>query len=305
MNTKTKKKKRAKSEIAFLVTSFIVPIYAFIMFYIVPNAGGFFQAFLNRQGEFTLVNFVRVFNTLKVPGSDLLIGFRNTFLMFGISVLKYPFTILVPFFLYKKVPFFRVHKILFFIPSVVMGIAISLVIGQLMAPTGFIAEWVGKINGLDYAPELYADSRFANKTLILQSLWLGFPGDIIIWLGTFSRIPDEMLEAGRIDGTNWWTEITKIVVPLVWPTVALQMVLMVCGIFNYGTDAFVMTKGEYGTMTFGCWMTLQMLAGRGNSYSSGVFGYMAAVGLCVTLIAVPLGLVVRKLAGKLFTEVEF
>lgn len=305
MSTKTKKKKRTKSEIAFLVSSFIFPIYAFIMFYIVPNAGGFFQAFFNRQGEFTFQNFERVFAALKMPGSDLLLGFRNTFLMFGISVLKYPLVVLVPFFLYKKVPFYRVHKVLFFLPNVIMGIAISLVIGQIMAPTGFIAEWVGKINGLDYAPELYADSRYANKTLILQALWLSFPGDIVIWLGTFSKISDEMLEAGRIDGTTWWTEITKLVVPMVWPTIALQMVLMACGIFNYGTDAFVMTKGEYGTMTFGTWMQLQMLAGSGNSYSSGVFGYMAAVGLCVTLIAVPLGLFIKKLAGKLFTEVEF
>lgn len=305
MNAKTKKKKRAKSEIFFLVLSFVFPIYAFVTYYIIPNAGGFFMAFLNRNGQLTLENFVRVFQTLRSPGSDLLIGFRNTFLAFGICVLKYPLVVLVPFFIYKKVPFYRIHKVLFFIPSVVMGIAIDLIIAQMFAPTGFIAEWIAKIDGLNYVPEILADSRYANKALFFQLLWLSFPGDLIVWLGTFSRIPEELLEAGRIDGTNWWTEITKIVVPMVWPTIGLQMVLLACGMFGYGTSAFVMTKGEYGTMTFGTWMQLQMLAGSGSKYSSGVFGYMAAVGMCVTAIAVPLALFIRKLANRLFTEVEF
>ena len=186
-----------------------------------------------------------------------------------------------------------------------MSVIVSMVTANLLEPTGPIAEMVAQWCGLDYTPELLADSRFANKVLFLQMLWLSFPGDLIVWGGTFARIPTELLEAGRMDGTNWFQEFIFVVVPLVWPTIALQMVLMTCGIFNFGTSAFLMTKGEYGTMTFGCWMERQMLAGSGDQYGSGVHNFMSAVGLCVTLIAVPLGMLVRKIAGRSFQEVEF
>lgn len=306
MNKKTsKKKKRTKSEILLIIVSLLVPTIMFVGFYIVPNASGFLLAFQDRHGNFTFNNFKRVVEMLKDADSDLIVGFRNTFLAFAINVLKYPVSVLVPFFIYKKIPLYSLHRILFFIPTIVMGVAISLVTAQLLAPTGGIAAMVAQMSGLEYVPELLADSRFANKVLFAQMLWLGFPGDLIIWGGTFARIPNDLLEAGRLDGTNWWTEFTQIVVPMVWPTVCLQMLLMACSLFNNGTSAFLMTKGAYGTMTFGCWMELQMLAGAGNNFGSGVHNFMSAIGLCTTAIAVPLGLIVRKIAGNAFQEVEF
>lgn len=305
METNKRKKKRAKSEVLLIICSMIIPVYVFILFYIVPNFRGFTLAFFDRHGNFTWDNFERVWQMLKSADSDLIVGFKNTFLAFAINVIKYPFSVMVPFFLYKKVPFHRIHRFLFFLPGIIMSVITSMVTANLLAPTGPIAEIVAQVMGMDYTPELLADSRFANIVLFVQMLWLSFPGDLIVWGGTFARIPTELLEAGRIDGVNWWQEFVMVVVPLVWPTVALQMVLMACGIFNNGTSAFLMTRGEYGTMTFGCWMELQMLAGSGAKYGSGVHNFMSAVGLCVTLIAVPLGMVVRKIAGKSFSEVEF
>lgn len=299
------KKKRAKSEIALIATTLALPIFAFIMWYVIPNASGFTQSVRDSQGHFTLAHFKRVYDTMSNPESDLMIGFKNTFLCFALGAFLHPFRIMVAFFLYKKIPGHWLWRMLFLLPGLVMGVAMSRIQQQLLMPTGFIAEWVGKWAGLDYVPELLADSRFANATLYFLVIWLGFPGDLILWGGTFTRIPQEMLEAGRIDGTNWFTEFTKIVIPLVWPTFCLTLILMVSSIFSSGTNAFLMTKGEYGTMTFPCWLQLEMLYGTGSRYSTGVYGYMSAVGVCVTAIAVPLALGVRKITNKYFQEVEF
>ncbi len=298
------KRKRAKSEIALILVTVSLPIFAFVMWYLVPNASGFFLSVLDKEGNLTLDNFKRVFQTLSNMNSDLAIGFKNTFLCFALGAFLHPFRIMVSFFLYKKIPGHGLWRILFLVPGLIMGVAMSRVQQQLLMPNGFIAEWVGKWAGLDFTPELLADSRFANATLYALVIWLGFPGDIIIWGGTFARIPEELLEAGRMDGTNWFTEFTKIVVPLVWPTFCLTLILMSCSIFSSGTNAFLLTKGEYGTMTFPCWMQLQMLAGAADQHS-GALNFMSAVGVCVTAIAVPLSLIVRKYAGKAFQEVEF
>lgn len=185
------------------------------------------------------------------------------------------------------------------------SVATTLVVTQLLAPNGFIAEAVAHVMGLNYSPDLLADSRFANIVIFAEMLWFGFPGDLIIWGGTFARIPNELLESGRLDGTNWWTEFTKIVVPIVWPTVGLQMVLMACTLFSCGGKAFLFTKGAYGTMTLSCWLQLQLLNGSGNQYTSNVYNYMSAVGVCMTVIAVILATFIRRNANKVFDEVEF
>lgn len=304
MNQKSRKRRHA-SETWFIIASLIIPIFIFIVFYIVPNFSAFFMAFQGRGGNWTFDNFKRVWEVVSRPDSDLRIAIQNTFLAFAINVVAYPFKVLVPYFIYKKVPFSGFYRIVFFLPTIIFGVATSLIFMQMISPNGEIAKLVGELVGLDYAPDLLADSRFANWVIFLEMLWMGFPGDLIIWGGTFARIPNDLMEAGRLDGTNWWTEFTKIVVPMVWPTVGLQMVLLTCNLFSSGGNVFLLTQGEYGTMTIGAWLQIQLLQGSGISYTSNVYNYMSAVGLCITVIAIVLATLVRKNANKAFQEVEF
>lgn len=300
-----RRKKRDTSEVLFIISSLFIPIFVFIVFYIIPNSSAFLMAFQGRDGSWTMDNFARVIETIKDGGSDLRIGLQNTLLAFAINLVIYPLKVLVPFFIYKKIPFYKFHRVLFFLPMIFFSVATTLVVTQLLAPSGFIAETVAKVMGLTYSPDLLADTRFANIVIFAEMIWFGFPGDLIIWGGTFARIPNELLESGRLDGTNWWTEFTRIVVPIVWPTVGLQMVLMACTLFSCGGKAFLFTKGEYGTMTLSCWLQLQLLNGSGNQYTSNVYNYMSAVGVCMTLIAVVLATIIRRNANKVFDEVEF
>lgn len=263
------------------------------------------MGFMDRNGSFSLENFRRVFETFAKPDGDLTIALKNTLLTFLIIVASFPFKVLVSYFIYKKVPFSGFYRIVFFLPTIIFSVAINLVFNQLIGTNGFIAQTIGEMAGLDYAPELLADSRYANWVILLQMIWLGFPGDLIIWGGTFARIPTDVLESGQIDGVNWWTEFTKIIVPMVWPTVGLQMVLMACGLFSASGNVFLLTKGEFGTMTFTAWMYLQMYNHSGPTYTSNVFNYLSAVGLLITVVAIALSIGIRKFADKRFEEVEF
>lgn len=305
MNSKQRKKKKEKSEVLFIISGLIIPILTFVIFYVIPNFSAFFMGFMDRNGSFSLENFRRVFETFAKPDGDLTIALKNTLLTFLIIVASFPFKVLVSYFIYKKIPFSSFYRIVFFLPTIIFSVAINLVFNQLIGTNGFIAQTIGKMAGLDYAPELLADSRYANWVILLQMIWLGFPGDLIIWGGTFARIPTDVLESGQIDGVNWWTEFTKIIVPMVWPTVGLQMVLMACGLFSASGNVFLLTKGEFGTMTFTAWMYLQMYNHSGPTYTSNVFNYLSAVGLLITVVAIALSIGIRKFADKRFEEVEF
>ena len=302
---KVKKKPMSKRRIAFILACCAIPVLNWLVFYVYVNLSSFTMAFTDKNGVFTLNNFVRFWKDLHNPVSDISIAFRNTFLTFGINFLAYPFKVLVAYFIYKKVPGAGLYRILFFVPKMLFDVAEIMIVTKLLSPQGFIAQGVGEWANLSYVPDLMADSRFANKTVLAHMLWAGFAGNLIIWGGTFARIPEELSECGRIDGTTWWTEFTKITVPLVWPQIALDLVLSFCGIFSASGAVFLLTKGNYGTMTLSAWMYLQVYNVSSGVGSSNVFNYMSAVGFVLTVISISISLIVRRYTDKVFDDVQF
>lgn len=306
MEKKSKKKKPTdKKLVLFILFCTVVPILHFAIFYVYTNFSAFTMAFTDKNGTISLDNFVRFFKEFSLPTSTIRIAFRNTFLTFGIGLVTFPFKVLVSYFIYKKVPGHKVFRILFFIPTIVFSVAVSMVFTRLVSVDGVIAQWIGEVLNLGYTPDLLGDSRFANITVLANLVWLSFPGDLIIWGGTFARIPEEVLESAKIDGASWWTEFTRITVPLVWPTVALQMVLTFSAIFSASGNVFLLTGGEYDTMTLNAWMYLELYNSSGNQYTSNVYNYLSAVGLMLTIVAVTISLLVRKYTDKVFDDVEF
>ncbi len=294
-----------KKRILFLMFGLTIPILNWLVFYVYTNASAIGMAFLDSQGSVSLDNFVRFFDEFKSDTSLLPIAFKNTFLTFGILFVTFPFKVLVSYFIYKKIPFHKFYRIVFFLPTIIFSVALAMVFTKLVGTEGFIAQYVQESLGMDYTPELLAESRFANTVVLLNMIWLQFPGDLIIWGGTFARIPEDVLESGKIDGVTWWTEFTKIVVPMVWPTVALQMVLLFCGIFGATGNVFLLTGGQYETMTLSAWMYTTLYNNAGSVYTSNVYNFMSAVGLLITIVAIIISLSIRKLTDKLFDEVEY
>lgn len=294
-----------KRRVFFGICCCILPVVNWLIFYVFANVSAFSMAFTNKDGVLSFDNFIRIWEELNNPVSDIRIAFQNTFLTFAIILVSFPFKVLVSYFIYKKIPLAGVYRILFFLPSIIFSVALAMIFQRIIGVNGFIAEWVQNLLNLAQPPELLADSRYANTVVILHMLWLSFPGDLIIWGGTFTRIPNDVLESAQIDGVNWWKEFTMITIPMVWPTVALQMVLMFCGIFGASGAVFLLTKGMYGTMTISAWMYLQLYNLSGSPYNSNAYNYMSAVGLVITVIAIGISLGIRKWTDKAFEEVEF
>lgn len=299
------KKKMSRRRKLFILYCCLLPVLNWLIFYVFVNLSAFTMAFTNKAGEVSLDNFVRFWNELHNPISDIRLAFRNTFITFGVELLMFPIQVLVSYFIYKKIPGANLYRILFFLPTIIFSVALAMIFSRMISPQGFIAQGIQRMMDLSYAPELVADSRFANITVLLHKVWLTFPGNLIIWGGTFARIPTEVIESSKIDGVNWWQEFTKITVPLVWPTVGLQLVLSFCGIFGATGSVFLLTKGNYGTMTLSSWLYLQIYNNAGNINTSNVYNYMSAVGLLLTIVAITISRLIRHWTDKAFNDVDF
>ncbi len=310
-----KKKKIKIKRTVFIVSFLIMPCLNFLIFYLYVNLDAFTMAFRHTvRGEtvWGLTNFRWFFNEFTKPGSELLLALKNTMISFGVILVMFPVSFLVSFFIYKKVYGYRLFRFLFFIPTLIQGTVVAAMYVKMcnntMGAAGPLSRMVQNLLGLEKPPSLLTDPSYANLFVMLNIVWLSFPGDMVIWGGTFSRIPDSVLESARLDGVGWVREAAQIIVPIVWPTFALKLVLSFVGIFGASGNVFLLTdQGKYGTQTLANWMYMQVFNQNGNLTENGsnVLNQMSAVGLIITVATMIISMIVRFITNHMNEEVTF
>src|SRR5699024_5643899 len=73
---------------------------------------------------------------------------------------------------------------------------------------GLINEMLGL--NLDW----FGDPSLAKVAVLLTNLWMGFPYMFIVSTGALQAIPDELMEAARMDGASRFQSTSKILLPL-------------------------------------------------------------------------------------------
>ncbi len=291
----------------FIVSFTILPTITFLVFYVYVNLNSFAMAFQYNNADgtisWTLDNIKTVFQRLFPPDKEMGEAFLNTYKTFGVNLIMFFVGVFVSYFLYKKVFLYKAFRVVFYLPSILSAVVMCAVFKDLFGSYNF-GVFTKNLFKLDYIPEIFADEKFANKAVLINMIWLSFPGNLIIWGGTFARIPESVVEAARIDGVNWVQEAFKIIIPIVWPTFALMFILSIAGIFGASGQVFLLTMGQAGTQTISNWMYMQVYGATINN-SSNAFNFMSALGMFLTVISCVLSLTLRKISSKLFQEVEY
>ena len=303
-----KAKKVNWSRIIFILCFILVPTINFLVFYVYVNFDGILMAFYRYDVNYNKIwgfeNFTMFFDELLHQSDGIQLAFVNTFKTFLINLIIFPWGIAVSYFLYKKIPLYKTFRVLFFLPSIINGIITVIVYKNFVSVEGPIAIMVQNMLGLSEPPDLLGDPRFANTFVWIHMLWLSFPGDMIIWGGAFARIPDGVIESARIDGASWFTELVRIILPMIWPTFALKAIMLISSVFGASGAVFLLTNGDYGTMTFSAWQYIQ-IRNSSNNPNSVVYNYVSAIGIIVTLAAMVLVLLGKWLENKLFKDVDY
>lgn len=291
----------------FIVSFTILPTITFLVFYVYVNLNSFAMAFQYNNADgtisWTLDNIKTVFQRLFPPDKEMGEAFLNTYKTFGVNLIMFFVGVFVSYFLYKKVFLYKAFRVVFYLPSILSAVVMCAVFKDLFGSYNF-GVFTKNLFKLNYIPEIFADEKFANKAVLINMIWLSFPGNLIIWGGTFARIPESVVEAARIDGVNWVQEAFKIIIPIVWPTFALMFILSIAGIFGASGQVFLLTMGQAGTQTISNWMYMQVYGATINN-SSNAFNFMSALGMFLTVISCVLSLTLRKISSKLFQEVEY
>ncbi len=306
--------KRKLTDALFYISFMAVPVIAFLIFYVYVNFDSFVMAFQSpKNGKLEFIgfeNFKWVFEKLRTgdpynPENDLRLAFLNTFKTFGVQLLMFPIGLFVSYFIYKKIWGYKAFRVIFYLPTIVSGVVVGFFYTTLMSSQSFVPGLLERMFKLDYElANPLVDSSFANKMILLQMVWLSFPGSLVIWGGTFSRIPESVIESARMDGVNWVQEMFVIILPLVWPTFVLMITLQFAGVFGATGSVFLLTQGYYGTQTVSNWMYMKVYQCT-NPYTTDTIYKVSAMGLLLTVISCAIAFVVRKFLASKIEETTY
>ncbi|MDX2140446.1 MAG: sugar ABC transporter permease [Chloroflexota bacterium] len=165
----------------------------------------------------------------------------NTFEFFAIHMLvQNPLALLLATLLSSRFIALRsVYRTLIFLPSVLSVVLIGFIWQLIFSPVFGRALWAQIGIRL---PPLLGEPETALPVLGLVSVWQWVGVPMMLFLAALISIPDELIEAARVDGATAWSVFWRVKLPLIMPTVGIVTVLTFVGNFN-AFDLIYTTQG--------------------------------------------------------------
>jgi multiple sugar transport system permease protein len=148
-------------------------------------------------------------------------------------------------------PFFGsgVFRTLYYLPNVLSTSVIGLISLAVLGASddGLVNTFLRSI-GLSPIP-FVLDSTWALPSIVLATLWWSVGFNMLILLAGLQNIPEEIIDAARVDGAGEWQRLLYITVPLLRRPLLFVTILQVISSFQVFGLIDVMTKGGPGGQT--------------------------------------------------------
>ena len=204
------------------------------------------------------------------------------------AVLALPLGLVIGLFLAillnQKIPAVNLWRTAYFLPSVVAGVAVSILFVRLFNPRVGLINPILMSLGVDNPPGWMNDPNWSIPTLVIMSLW-GVGGGMIIYLAGLQGIPTALYEAAKIDGAGTWHRFRHVTIPMMTPVIFYNLVMGLIGSFQYFTEVYVATSGDGGPLRPTLVYNLYLYQNAFKYFEMGYASAMAWFLLLLTLVA--------------------
>lgn len=302
--------KKRKKELIFVAILLAYPLIQFLSTWIFVNSYSLIMAFENVSLEGTvsfagLNNFVEVIKRLFNPdfgAVTLQNGTRIPYnLMIVLNSLGYglitifislPLALICSYFLSKKMPFANVFRVIFFLPNIISTVALVYAFRmQTVESSGLLYHFLTSL-GLKF--ENWPDTT---TIVYIYCVWAGLGYNVLLLSGAIGRIPKELFESAQMDGASSFKEFTKIMIPMIWPTVVTLIVLGLTSILTLYLQPVLFELNNNETIAGAIF---EGVSGGNNTE----YPYFAAFGLLFSFVLAPIILYIRKVISRKFSDTD-
>lgn len=273
---------------AFVIYSFVIlfPLGFSIYYSTTDWMGGQTYSFVGLQ------NYVRL-----LGDPDFWLSVKNTLVITVLNVigqvgLGFFIAILLAI---RYVRATKIHQTLIFFPVVLSPIVVGLIWRLIYNTRNGLLNLILRSLGLESLIMLWLDNPdIVLFTVSIPVIWQFAGLYLVILLGAIHTIPTSVIESSLIDGANARQQTFRIILPMIYPTFKVAMMICVAGTMRIFDHIFVTTGGGPGKSS----MTMTMY-NYNVSFSLMRFSYGAAmaIGIMIIIFGVT-GLTMKGLGGK-------
>ncbi|WP_328760457.1 carbohydrate ABC transporter permease [Streptomyces sp. NBC_00271] len=214
----------------FFVAGYTILLLAFGVF---PTGYALYLSVTNDRGQFTGVNqFVKVAQDYRfAPAFTHIVVYLAMWLALLVVL-----TVVTAVALRGRMRpgLSALLRFLYYIPGALAGVASVLVWLFMLDPDVSPASWLVEALGFHTFAAVLAPGNLP-VIFVLIAFWTGAGGWMVVMYGALNNIPDEVLEAARVDGAGPWQTAWHIQIPMIRQWIAYMTILAFAG----GTQLFV------------------------------------------------------------------
>ena len=213
---------------------FLLPTFAaFCIGFLYPFCKGLFLSFCKFKltSHWTWVgfdNYLRIFND---GGFVHAFWYTALFALVSLVIINF-FAFMVAYALTQGIKGSNLFRTVFFMPNLIGGIVL-----------GYI--WSTLIDGvlIRFGTALALNTKAGFWGLIILLSWQQIGYMMIIYIAGLQAVPEDMLEAARIDGATRWQTLWKITIPNVMPSFTICTFLSLTNGFKLYDQNLALTNG--------------------------------------------------------------
>jgi alpha-glucoside transport system permease protein len=244
----------------FLTVYLVYPVFETLRLSVFDKFGQNFIGFSNYAWAFSDPGFWQA--ALNNVGWLLIVPFFSTAIGLIIAVLA------------DRLWWGNIAKSLIFMPMAISFVGASVIWKFVYTYRGPDIQQIGVLNaivtGLGFEPQAWLTIPLLNSVLLMIILvWIQTGFAMVILSAALRGIPEETLEAARIDGANDFQIFFGIMIPQIWGTIVVVWTTITIVVLKVFDIIFAMTNGQWDTEVLANlmfkWMFVNFDNGRGSA----------------------------------------
>lgn len=265
------KKKHAMGNREKTFLAITIPIVLlFFCFNTLPLIKGFIYSFTNFKGygnyDFVgLRNYVDLFSDGRV-GRSYLFTFKFALVS---TILVNVLSLILALGLNSKIKAKRALRAVYFLPNILGGLVVGYIFSFFFT---YILPAAGKAAGIEWlSSSMLSNTKTAWLAIVVVACWQSVAMNTIIYIAGLQTVPEDVYEAGAIDGASGWRKFKNLTFPLIMPFFTINMVLCMKNFLMVFDQIMALTKGGPSQST----ESISYLIYQ-NGMGGGQFGFQSA-----------------------------
>ena len=270
-----------------------IPILAlFVCFNTIPLIRGVIYSFTNFKGFGSydwvgLRNYADLFTDARV-GKSYLFTFK---LAIASTIVVNVISLILALALNGRIRAKSFFRGAYFLPNILGALVVGYIFNYFFT---YILPALGAMIGSEsLSKSILSNPDSAWIGIVIVCAWQAIAMNTIIYISGLQTVPEDVYEAGGLDGATGWKQFRYLTFPLIIPFFSINMVLCVKNFLMVFDQIMALTKGGPAQST----ESISYLI-YNNGMSGGQFGFQSANAVIFFLVIVTVSVAQMKFTGK-------